>query len=226
MAAVENLCNKGILLEQGTVTYVGDMKEAVARYLRGVTGQATNTSSEVIDLRNAARAPQCRRLLKRLELLTDQGAPLNGGLQMGGVLRAHIQFNLDEPTSSVDACLGFDNLFGQRVFTAHSLFEPQKEWGQRVGEQIFVCEIPSLTLVPGEYKMRVSLSVRGTPIDYIEDVARLTILESDYYGTGRLPWNGTFVLKHRWYLHEVQESRENESEKDSQLITRGLTDRP
>lgn len=205
MAAVENLCDKGILLEEGRVAFSGDMKQTVDRYLQGVSGPARSIGSDIIDLSNVPRPPQCRPLLKRLEFFTDQGRPLNGGLRMGSTLKAYIHFELEEPVSSLDACLGFDNSFGQRIFTAHSLFEPQKVWGERVGEQVFVCEIPSLTLVPGEYKIRVSLTIRGRPRDYVEDAARLTILESDYYGTGRVPWNGTFVLKHRWYLRGSQE---------------------
>ena len=205
MAAVENLCDKGILLEEGRVTFSGDIKQAVDRYIQGVSGQARNMGSDIIDLSNAARPPQCRPLLKRMELSTDQGRPINGGLRMGSTLKAYIHFELEEPTSSLDACLGFDSLLGQRVFTAHSVFEPQKTWGERVGEQVLVCEIPSLTLVPGEYKIKVGLNIRESVRDSIEDAARLTILESDYYGTGRVPWNGVFVLKHRWRLRESKE---------------------
>jgi lipopolysaccharide transport system ATP-binding protein len=206
MAAVENLCQRGILLEDGRVTYSGDIRQTIERYLQGVAVQARSIGSEVVDLSIAARPPQCIPLLKRLEFFTDEGRPLSGGLRMGSSLKACIQFELEEPTASLDACLGFDNLFGQRVFTAHSLFEPRKDWGKRVGKQVFVCEIPSLTFVPGEYKVRVSLSIHGQPCDYIEDAARLTILESDFYGTGKVPWNGYFVLGHRWYLEESQES--------------------
>jgi lipopolysaccharide transport system ATP-binding protein len=205
MAAVENLCNRGILLEEGKVTYSGDMKETVDRYLLGISGKARSSNSHIIDLSGAARPPQCTPLLQRLELFTDQGRSLNGGLQMGSTLKAHIYFQLEEPTSSLDACLAFDSLFGQRVFTAHSLFEPKKAWGERAGQQVFVCEIPSLTLVPGEYRIKVALNIHNSERDYVEDAARLTILESDYYGTGRVPWNGVFVLAHSWRLHGVQE---------------------
>jgi hypothetical protein len=143
-------------------------------------------------------------LLKRLELYTDQGKPLSIGLQMGGTLKAYIYFQLEEPTANFSACLAFDTLLGQRVFTAHSLFEPHNSWGQRVGEQVFICEIPSLTLVPGEYKLKVALDVHNPDEDCVEDAARLTILASDYYGTGKAPWNGAFVLKHRWHLYDPQ----------------------
>jgi len=128
---------------------------------------------------------------------------------MGSTLKLSMHFNLEEPTESLDGCVGFDNLFGQRVFTAHTLFEPQREWGERVGHQVFVCDIPSLTLVPGEYKIRVSLTIRGTVRDHVEDAARVKVLESDYYRTGRLPWNGVFVLEHRWQLQETTPEGDN-----------------
>ena len=207
MAAVENLCDKGILLEEGSVTFSGDIKQTVDRYLQGVNGHTKSVSAEVIDLSNAARPPQYRPLLKRLQFFTDQGRPLNGGLRIGGTLKAHIHFELEEPASGLDACLGFDNLFGQRVFTAHSVFEPQQARGERAGQQVFVCEIPSLTLVPGEYKIKIGLNIRGRVRDCVEDATRLTILESDYYGTGKVPWNGAFVLKHRWRLYGAEEKQ-------------------
>ena len=123
----------------------------------------------------------------------------------GALSRPYIHFELEEPTSSLDACLGFDSLFGQRVFTAHSLFEPQKDWGERVGRASFCLRNPepytSSRRIQNQGRAQHSQSER----DYIEDAARLTILESDYYGTGRVPWNGMFVLKHRWQLHETPE---------------------
>ena len=45
MAAVENLCDKGILLEDGKVTFSGDMKEAIDRYLQGISGTGEGPNS-------------------------------------------------------------------------------------------------------------------------------------------------------------------------------------
>ena len=203
MATVENLCHKGILLAEGRVIYSGDMKQTVERYLHSVSTTANGTPSHIIDLSTAAgRSHQSTRLLKRLELYTDQGRPLTRGVQMGGSLTAYIYFDLDEPTASLDACLGFNSILGQRVFTAHSVFEPKRGWGERVGPQVFVCEIPHLTLVPGDYKIKVALNVHNFERDYVEDATMLTVLDSDYYGTGKTPWNGVFVLDHGWRLDD------------------------
>ena len=72
-----------------------------------------------------------------------------------------------------------------------------------MGPQVFVCDIPSLTLVSGEYTIRVWLDIGNVQADLIDDAARIQVIDSDYYGTGRVPWNGTFVLKHRWYLEQA-----------------------
>jgi lipopolysaccharide transport system ATP-binding protein len=201
MAVIENLCRKGIVLQDGRVAFSGEMKPAVDYYLHSIDGWGPGHGSHIVDLSNAAGRPaKYRPLLQRLELYTDQGRPLSDGLVMGAGLKAYIHFKLEEPTSNFGACFAFDSLFGQRVFTAHSIFEPHSAWGERMGEQVLVCEIPSLTLVPGEYKITVALDIDKSERDSVEDAAHLKILGSDFYGTGWLPWNGMFVLKHRWHL--------------------------
>ena len=200
MAAIENLCHRGIVIEHGKVTFSGEMNQAIERYLQGNAMNNGRQRSHIVDLAQAqGRNKKSKAMLKRLELFSE-GRPVNGQLRMGAPLTAYIRFQLEEPTSNLNACFAFDTLFGQRLFTAHSVFEPQNNWGSRSGEQLFVCEIPSLTLVPGEYKIKLGLDIQSSEQDSIEDAARITILESDFYGTGRAPWNGAFVLKHRWEL--------------------------
>ena len=68
----------------------------------------------------------------------------------------------------------------------------------RLGPQIYTCDVPSLTLTPGEYSLRIWVEINGSEADLINDAVRLRVIESDYYGTGKVPWNGALVLKHRW----------------------------
>jgi lipopolysaccharide transport system ATP-binding protein len=72
---------------------------------------------------------------------------------------------------------------------------------ERVGEQVFVCDIPSLPLVPGEYKVNVGLDIASHEVDWVDDAARLTVIKSDYYGTGIVPIRGTFLVQNRWALN-------------------------
>jgi lipopolysaccharide transport system ATP-binding protein len=203
MAAIENLCHKGVVIEEGRLTFAGETDHAIEHYLQRNRANGQHQQSHVIDLTEApSRTRKSRSLLRRLELFSE-GRPLNGRLRMGAPLTALLYFELDEPASNVQACLAFNTLLGQRIFTAHSVFEPRNNWTGRIGGQVFVCEIPSLTLVPGEYQIKLSLDTHNSEQDVIEDAGRLTILESDFYGTGRIPWNGMVVLKHGWRMVET-----------------------
>jgi lipopolysaccharide transport system ATP-binding protein len=203
MAAVENLCQRGVILERGRLVFDGTAKHAVQHYLNSVAGLRTEAGHS-IDLSGAKnRRSPIAPLLKRLEFLTDGDRPLTGGIAIGGRLKLRIHFDLPSSAASFNVGLGFDSAFGQRIFTAHSCFEPQREPGPQVGPQVFVCEIPSLTFIPGDYALRVWLDIGNGEADLIDDAARITVLESDYYGTGKAPWNGVFVLRHRWYLEHA-----------------------
>jgi hypothetical protein len=61
--------------------------------------------------------------------------------------------------------------------------------------------------MPGEYAVKVWLDLNGKEADAIEDAAKMTVLESDFYGTGKMPWNGTMVLKHRWYFEQAADAK-------------------
>jgi hypothetical protein len=63
-----------------------------------------------------------------------------------------------------------------------------------------VCEIPSLTLVPGEYRLRVFSYLGGAEVDVVEDAARFDVIPADYCGSGRLPRSGAVVLPRHWRL--------------------------
>ena len=156
-----------------------------------------------IDLTSSpGRPPAYRPQLTRLQLLDEDGQTINGELPVGSPLKAVIHFTLDAPCTSFDASIAFDTPTGQRICTAHSAYEPDRLHEERVGEQVFVCEISSLALVPGDYKVHVGLDIAGQEVDWVEGAMRLTVIRSDYYGTGVVPTKGAFLLQNRWKLAE------------------------
>jgi lipopolysaccharide transport system ATP-binding protein len=201
MAAIENLCTRGVVLQQGKLTYDGKAKEAIQYYLNSLSLQ--RGSGHIVELNDVGtRRSQVAPLLKRLEFLTENEMPLSEGLPVGSLLKVRVNFEIPSSTSNFNVGLGFNNIYGQRIFTAHSVFEPNRWEKERVGPQVLACEIPSFTLTPGEYTVKVWLDLKGSEADAIEDAAKITVLESDFYGTGKVPWNGAIVLKHSWQLED------------------------
>jgi len=206
MAAVENLCSRCVVLHQGKLHFDGAPKDAIQFYLNSLSTQSG--TGHVIDLHNVGdRRSIVAPLLKRLEFFTDDDQPLTEGVPVGSRLKIRVHFDLPTPTTSFNVGLGFNNTYGHRILTAHSMFEPNRSMQEHVGPQVFTCELPSFTLVPGEYAVKVFLELKDTEADAIEDAAKIRVLESDYYGTGKVPRNGTFVLKHNWYLEQAADAK-------------------
>jgi lipopolysaccharide transport system ATP-binding protein len=64
------------------------------------------------------------------------------------------------------------------------------------------CEIPSIPFVAGQYGINCFVSSSRGIEDYILNCAKLFVIESDTYGTGKTvnPEWGMISLDHRWRL--------------------------
>ena len=60
--------------------------------------------------------------------------------------------------------------------------------------------------MPGDYGVGIWADINGVKADLVEEAARITVVQSDYYGTGKVPPTGAFVLKHRWYLEQAADA--------------------
>jgi len=205
LAAVEALCNKAIVLQQGRVTFSGTAKDAIKFYLQTVSSDGLRPDSHIVDLTEAPGRPaKYRPQLKRLELYTDDDRPLVGELPVGAALKAVITVNLEEPCTSFDASIAFDTVSGQRICTAHSAYEPNRIHEECAGEQVFTCVVPVVPLLPGEYRIGVGLDIASHEVDWVDDASRISIIKSDFYGTGIVPTRGTFLLQNHWVLQAAR----------------------
>ena len=198
LAALEALCKRAIVLQKGRLVFDGTSKDAIDYYLRNVIGEVVESDSHIVDLSVAPRAAQRRPMLKRLELYTGNGDPLVGGLPLGAPMRAVVLFDLEAPCTSFDVSIAFVTTSGQRVCTAHSAYEPVRDHDERSGSQVFVCDIDSLPLIPSDYKIQVTLDIGGQEVDVVEEACNMTVLKSDFYGTGVIPTKGMMLIQNRW----------------------------
>lgn len=200
MALVERLCRRCIVLHEGKIAFEGQTDRAIRHFFNEIFA-ANSADGHIFDFSKAShRTATVARILQRIEFYTEDDLPVLEGIRIGASLKLKLRLDFPEPTRSFDVGLGFNNAHNQRIFTAHSLFEPDRPSGEWVGPQVFVCEIPSFTLMPGVYNLFVWLDINHKEADRISQAAQVAVLESDYYGTGKPPWNGAIVLQHHWYV--------------------------
>jgi lipopolysaccharide transport system ATP-binding protein len=202
MAAVENLCTRGVVLQHGKLIYDGGSSEAIREYLHTQSPGSEDTS-EILDLTSLRRGSNHQQMINTMRIVTDDDMPAQRGVRVGASLTMQLSFRLGKP-SAVGGGFAIENLFGQRIFLVHTKFaEPLH--ASRDGEYVLSCRIPSLPLCPGEYRISLGLLLGDKEVDSIEDACRLTVVSSDYYGTGKLPGgNCLVVVPHDWSLETPQ----------------------
>jgi len=193
------LCRRGIVLQEGQVTFDGNAKEAVRHYIEKVSPHREDIGTNVVDLTEAIRPSDVvGGALQRIEVMTEDGTPFGGFLPVGGALKIKLTFDLKKFTEDFDPRINFTDFYGRIIVSFRGSFEKQRGWGARSGSQEFLCEIPQLLITPGEYRLEAGLAIENKWVDYVEDILRVTIVESDHYGTGAVPKSGVCVMEHHW----------------------------
>jgi lipopolysaccharide transport system ATP-binding protein len=203
MAAVENLCQRGIVLQHGRMIYDGDTKNAIAKYMVNASKPEEGQGHE-IDLSAApTRKEKYSPIMQKVEVFTDDGQPAPRAVQVGARLTLKIHLKLPHIVPNFMFGVGFNSMFGQRVLTLNTTFDPNLSYEPLSGETVVVCEVPSLTLVPGEYLMFLFINFGSVRKDEVPDAFMLTVLDSDYYGTGKVPFSGVVVMPHSFSVEQA-----------------------
>src|SRR5215468_9055683 len=93
MAAVENLCSRGVVLHHGQLKFDGTSKDAIQYYLNSLSTQSG--TGHIVNLEGVgARVSRQGRWLKTLEFLTGDDEPLIEGFPMGSRLKLKVHFDL------------------------------------------------------------------------------------------------------------------------------------
>ena len=206
MAAVENLCGRSLLLQDGAVVQNGPTKEVIAHYLqaalerasgpgglaentaRSGSGAATLTDFHLEDAQgNRVPAVQCGAdVVLAFSLLNQSGKPLR---------RVDVGFSIHDSTGS------------QTLSVLYGSYQNQEfELTQTRG--CARCRIPKLPLAAGRYRVGARVTVGGVESDWPRGgVGWLDVVLSDFYETGRPGFGAKapLLLKGDWSLAENQD---------------------
>ena len=174
MAAVQALCNRGIVMQNGTIKYDGSTDEAIQFYLQD---SSLNNDFENIEDRKGNGIVK----IKSVSLFGETESSLP---QVGKPLT--IKFLLDNPQSIENTRLRFDlridDQLGQRIAWM-SDFIVEKKKIENCKEICF--KINNLNLNKGVYYVTTYIEVDASLSDWIQNAFSFEVIEGDFYGTGR-----------------------------------------
>jgi lipopolysaccharide transport system ATP-binding protein len=200
MAAVQNLCEIGFVLDDGEIVFSGDAGAAVETYLSSLTGQDYGYA----DLfQHPGRLPGMQPIIQSVAINSkDIHERYRDTINTGEDVTIKIGYDCGEVKLDY-AAIGICSSLGERILTIGTHLCPEFHETMR-GRGVLECHIPHLTLVEGEYSMTVAMGV-GKPrqnIDCIDGALRFRVESGDYFrtGAGLLRGQGYFAQKSSWHV--------------------------
>jgi lipopolysaccharide transport system ATP-binding protein len=217
MAMVENLCQRGVILQGGKVQFIGTQTDAVARYL---TGLSENDSS----------------LRDRIDRVGS------GKVRVVAIEARDVHGNVIDITTSgqdIDIYVFFENLSGYNrkgivaslivttqldvpVFLQHNRLT-RDEFGVLPPSGAMVCRIRQLPLPASTYRLGIGLygdNGRGECLDRVDNAIELPVVEGDFYGSGEVPpiSHGVCLVQAKWRLEPTPHENHGGNGQHSELV--------
>ena len=196
LATIQALCQRGVLLETGRVAFDGSVEGVVGQYLRSLERSATTDLLTRTDRDGNAWE---QSLVRRLSVIdTSSGNP---DVVVGG-REARIEVEVTEVLPMMECQLTIVNSLGHPVATLDSeLSAPTDIRSEELGPQI-ECTIPALPLIPGRYRVDITLKGRQEIQDGLQAAAYFDV-EPGVIDGRPMPATGSdgdVVLSHSWRL--------------------------
>ena len=196
---ITRFCDHLIWVDQGKIRYAGDVVTGIAMYQRDMAPQ----HSANLGVRTDRDGTGLVRL-KRLQVLDENKEPASS-VRTGDEIYLAFDYSFDKAryraVKDVFVSVVVENDKRQRLFGLPSEVLAV-DLTDLLSDGTFACHVKRLPLVPGTYYLTAALLIDRQLVDKVLDVATLTVLEGDYYGTGRLPLRsfGEICVDFSWSL--------------------------
>jgi lipopolysaccharide transport system ATP-binding protein len=195
MAAITSLCTRGLLIDGGRVELSGTPQTVIEGYL----AKARSDASLPISMRTDRRG-NGRFRFSNVAVLNDRLEPVD---TVASGQDISICFDYDIPNSetlhNAVVQIKFFGVLGQPLFACLSRASSSEPLALAPGARI-CCSIPHLPLLPGIYTYTIWCAVGEVTEDFVAEAGKLSVVEGDYFGTGKLPARqvGDFLVAHSW----------------------------
>jgi lipopolysaccharide transport system ATP-binding protein len=201
MAAVQNLCQKGLLLSQGRVVHAGPIGEVVRRYLNE-SMQLAGQSLE--DRRDRQGTGELR--FTGVTFKDEAGRPVRSFTSGApAVIELSVITPRNRKLRGVRVAVGVDNDLGQRILVLSTNLADSDFAEIPAGATSVTVRVPKLALGPGRYGFTLFCSVSGEVADWIKNAGAFDVEGGDFYGNGQLPpaGQGYMLMEHHFQVQRT-----------------------
>lgn len=194
MASVRALCKTGVMLENGTVKFAGEIGDTIDHYLVSSRSQNQNALNDP-----SIRPGTHEAYISSVTMSFDGNE--SDTISMGKAAEFTLTIESEEDVHDVFFGLSIWNNLDVLISHVNTRFVHNESFNLHKGTNIVQCVFPSLPIQVGVYHINVAIYHNDRKfIDQIERAFTFSISEDDYYNTGRLPGKsqGLIILENTW----------------------------
>jgi lipopolysaccharide transport system ATP-binding protein len=154
MAAVENLCSRGIWIDKGQLRMDGPSKDVIKAYLATYAGDDAKSAELTVEGRTGSGEVR----YTEIELLAPDGSPSHV-IQSGDGLTLRLHFHAQQQVLQPSFWLRLHTSMGTLISETSSWLHGQSIPSLSPGDGYIDLELDSLNLIPARYM--ISLSIHG-----------------------------------------------------------------
>ncbi len=201
-AAVESLCNRGLVLDRGELQFSGTQAEALAFYAASYAPAGTSLRERT------DRTGTGEVRIVGIELRDPAGQPL-GAARAGQDVEVWLAFENRSAREypGLNARINLTTVLGIAVFTQSNQLA-NTPFGPLPASGAFVCRIPRLPLPAGTYRLTCQVATdyrRGEVLDAMTNAFELQVEGGDFFGSGKMPplSAGHALVEGRWRIENA-----------------------
>ncbi|TRX35087.1 ABC transporter ATP-binding protein [Flavobacterium restrictum] len=193
MAAIKQLCTRGIVMEHGKIVFDGNTDDAIENYL--------NANNSIIDINQKKRIGNGLVKIEKVEIVDSKGN-LVQNIYSGQDIKVLLHYTCllkDSEKLNMHPSIAFTNAMGVQIMNHHSrlnglLYNNLSEKG------VFCMCIDRLPLPASNYTVSYSLMSYDDYYDGADEVFAFEVVEGNFYGSGEVPpaSHTLFLLDAKW----------------------------
>ena len=180
MASVRHLCHQGIVLENGQVAFMGEVNEAIDKYM-----SSNAVSFNDMPMPDLPRPKGCSGDIRFISIsfLNKDNVAITP--HSGEFVRIQLGLEVLKDTNncrlSIDVFSPFDSLLMNLPSYVMNGYMEMKS-----GKYFVNCDVDRLPLTGGTYKLSLWVANENGCADFLEMIVPMDVIDDDYFKTGRL----------------------------------------
>jgi len=195
MAAVQNLCVRVFVLNDGQIAYLGGAEQALSYYANMNCNIQNNRS---LAARKDRKGSQWLRF-ERVRLLNEEGIEVNSAIS-GKACSIRMDYISVKSVPDASICVAFNvrDHLGSLITTLNSV-ESGNNTLPVIYEGCFICHWPKLNLRAGTYSCDLFCAVNNEIVDWVQSAFTIHVSDGDFYTSGKLIGTaGHILVDHFW----------------------------